>query len=147
MALSPTRCESCRAFALKPLGPDGSAECECGHVTRALAGGGGYSAADHSLFDAIVATLYASGLTPPAAAKLLLELDACADRSPLFKLGWLTQLSPPLSIIELIVGPDLLTAHKAVAMMGAVLEAMKSDDRASGFITRVASNPGVERRR
>ncbi len=132
VALSPTRCLSCRAFALKAIAT--GTTCECGGALEVLVGGeASYTSADHSLFDAVVATLY-TALTPATAGKLLQELQACGERSPLFKLGWLAQLAPALSVIELIASADLLTAHKAVSMIGTVLEAMRKDGRASGFV-------------
>jgi hypothetical protein len=139
MRLLPIQCSACQCFTLVDeltVSPEGSCECQCGCIARALPGQT-YGVDDVSLFEAVVASIETAGITWMNASRLVLELEACDSARPIYKLARLKQLVPALSVIELIASSSPATARKACGMFSTVLEALSRGRSRSGIVPAV----------
>jgi hypothetical protein len=137
MRMIPTHCVGCGTFALTCatlLSPRGSAICQCGATAHALPGAS-YGPEDQLLFDAIVFSMKASGVTWQNARRLLLVLEDCRSSEPMIRLRVLKQFSSALAVIEIAVAESPAVARKAIALFELLLEAIAQTEGHSGLLT------------
>lgn len=137
MDLAPAHCRACGRIYLESVIviAAGNVVCECGGIARVLSGSR-YRPQEESLFDAIVASLIAGGVTSMSAPRLTRALDGSGvSEPPGAGLYRLSELMPSLAVIALIAGGDPGTARTAEDMFGVVLDAIASTRSHSGFIS------------
>lgn len=142
MEVVPAYCRSCKHFYLESLVVVAADNvlCECGGIARVLPGDR-YTAADETLFDAVVSSLESAGVSWMSAPELVHALSDRDSEEPGVALARLARLAPALSIIALITGGDARTARKAESMFATVLEAIAATRSQSGFAPRFVADP------
>lgn len=143
MDLAPAHCRTCGHIYLESvivIAAD-NVVCECGGIARVLSDAR-YRHQEESLFDAIVASLVAGGVSCLTAPRLSRALDGAPADRPGAALSRLAVLLPSLAVIELIAGGDETTARTAESMFGVVLDAIASTRSHSGFMPAAAAKAG-----
>ncbi|MDF3064487.1 MAG: hypothetical protein K0R38_88 [Polyangiaceae bacterium] len=130
-------CRQCACFYLENSVTivEGNALCECSGIARVLPGGP-YTAADESLFEAIVMCLEAAGITWMNANQLSAALVGREGRAPGDALHDLTDALPSLAVIELIATVNPLRARRAEGMFEGILDGLASTRSRSGVAPR-----------
>jgi hypothetical protein len=102
-------------------------------MARALPGAS-YGPEDQLLFDAVVFSLKAAGVTWQTAIRLLMVLEDCRTAEPMVKLRAFKQFASALSVVELVAADNPAAARKAIALFELLLEAIAQTEGHSGLL-------------